>query len=212
MKKVLYLLAAAALLFAFAGCSDDDDPASATVVGASGNAVSLDGTWDEGCEQQGTQGSSSGTLVFAGSAFTGTFTDYQLSTTCETASAETSGTASGSFTLGNTVADTPLGATTVTATEMDATFTGATFTLHTAAGVADANANSACGFSDWVVDTAKQIFGTECWPAEDNTFLDLIYVDDSVTPNLMYGGDDTGIDTSTTRPTSLDATAPATRL
>jgi hypothetical protein len=202
MKRALFLWLAAALLLALGACSDDDDPASLTVTGASGSPVALNGTWGPpgGCLAEPQGGSSEATTtVISGPGLSFGGSTYWNVIDC-------SGTANftlsvgGSFTLGNTVS-VPLASTTVTAQEIDITYTVASGTPTSAADAAELNADEACGVTNWAAGVASNILGICIMSPEMN----LIYVDDTVTPNRMYMGDDSGILTSVERPTALSS-------
>ena len=197
MKKVFYLLAAAVLLFAFVGCSDDDDAASLTVTGPSGSAVALDGNWAPpgGCAVFADE-SESFTQTIAASGISVVSNSYWNVADCS-GTAQTTFAVSGAFVLGNDVSTTLSGAA-VTASQMDFTFTSATLTPNEQEAV-DGMAGF-CGVATWTLGVAQDILGSDC---VGTTEKDLLYVDDTVTPNRMYSGDDSGVDTTVAYPTVL---------
>jgi len=76
----------------------------------------------------------------------------------------------------------------VTATTIDGVISTYEGTPNNSETASDLNADKACGFADWVAGTAKDLLGTSCEP--DSDFKDVMYVDDTVDPDVWYGGDD----------------------
>lgn len=199
MKFNLIFLAVAAL-FLVASCSSDDPVASQTTTGASGDTVALDGTWkpNGGCTLDTTTSSETDTNVISGSSLSLTSDSYWDVTDCS-GDPQTTTAISATFVLGDEV-DATLDGVTVTATQVDFTVSSATITTNTQAAADDMS--GACGITTWEVGVATSILDTDC---VGTTELDIIYVDDTGTTDLLYFGDDTGVDTSVDYPTVLDS-------
>jgi hypothetical protein len=171
------------------GGGDDDDDQSLTITGESGNQVNLNGTWESGCIADMDDGESEIVLAtISGSTFSQNVNQWVDSTTCSGAS-DMTWIFSGTFVLGNEVTATEDGSD-VTATVMDLVFTSVEGTINNPDLVADANTQKECDADDWEVDTPKELLGTSCMPDADDK--DLIYIDDTADPDVLYGGDDDG--------------------
>ena len=178
MKKILGVFFVATLLFS--GCGTDDDSVqSLTITGASGNQVALDGQWGQGCDAE----SITRVHTISGSSFTHVGNDWENSADCSGQSDMTE-SVSASFTLGGEVTALMNGSP-VTATKLDAVVSSALITPNTSTGADSLNAESKCGATDWVAGTAKDVLGTDCI---GTSFKDILYIDDTVNPNLWYGG------------------------
>lgn len=184
------------------GGGDDDADQSLTVTGESGNQVNLNGTWDSGCIADIDEGESSIVLTtISGSSFSQNENEWVDSITCAGES-DILVVFSGTFVLGNEVTATEDGSD-VTATEMDLVFTSVEGTINNPALIAVLNTDEECGFDDWVVDTPKELLGTSCIPDADDK--DLIYIDDTANPDVLYGGSDDGPLDVNGYPTDIDS-------
>jgi len=106
----------------------------------------------------------------------------------------------------------PMTGSSVTATKVDFAVTTALFTVYNADWVAHFNTNGICGATDWVIDTAKDVVGTDCEPTSTK---DIMYIDDTVDPDLMYDGIDQeegGTLDANGYPTVVDVGSAAARL
>ena len=146
--------------------------------------------------------------TISGSTFSRNVNDWFDSITCNGAS-DLTVVISGNFDLGNEVTADLNGAD-VTATEIDFEVTSVKATINNPDLVADFNANEECGFNDWVVDTPKELLGTTCCPDAD--VKDVLYIDDTADPDVLYVGDDDGPIDANGYPTEIDSDDPQERL
>ena len=110
-------------------------------------------------------------------------------------------TMTGTVTFGDEVTASMNGSN-VTATEADVDFSSYTGTINNPDLVAGFNADEECGFDDWVVDTPKELLGTTCMP--NSSIKDVIYIDDTVDPDVWYNGDGEGLLDANGYPTEID--------
>lgn len=162
-------------------------PASSSLVlvestGESGIQAALVGSWSAGCEITVNLDRVEEFITISGSSFSTTYNVWS-GRDC-LGIPEVSKNISGTFTLGDEV--TVMLGYPVIATKIDYEASTALFTLYTANAVTEANTTGFCGATDWVVGTAKEVVGTDCMPA---SFKDIVYIDDTVDPDLMYDGD-----------------------
>ncbi len=211
--KMFTVVLAIGLLLAFVlGCSsgggggggddDGDGDQSLTITGESGNQVNLNGTWDSGCDADiGDGESETSVLTVSGSNFSQVENDWFDSIACSGPSDATV-TISGTVALGDELSAT-MDSATVTATEVDIVINSYNGTINNPGLVAVFNAEEQCGFDNWVVDTPKELLGTDCAP--DSDLKDVIYIDDTVVPDVWYGGDDEGPFDINGYPTDIDS-------
>ena len=188
------------------GSSSGDDDGGGdqplTITGESGDQVNLNGSWDSGCDPDIADGESeTSVLTVSGSNFSQVENEWFDSITCSGPSDATV-TISGTVALGDELSAT-MDSTNVTATEIDITINSYKATINNAALVAGINADEECGFDNWVVDTPKELLGTSCAP--DSDFKDVLYIDDTVDPDVWYGGDDEGPFDVNGYPTDIDS-------
>lgn len=179
---------------------DGDDDQSLTITGESGNPVNLNGDWDTGCLEMDGGKSERWITTISGSTFSQEEDEWFDSTTCNGTS-DVTVVISGSFVLGNEVT-VELNALDVTATEMDLVITSFEGTISNPDLVDDFNADEECGFDDWLVDTPKELFGTDCSP--DANDKEVVYIDDMVDPDVLYAGDEDGPDDVNGYPAELE--------
>jgi len=172
------------------GGDGGDGDQSLTITGGSGNQVNLNGDWDSGCKESEDEDLAATRVVttISGSTFSQTENQWYDSITC-TGVSDVTLVISGTFVLGNEVTAELMGSD-VTATEMDLVITSFEATINNPDLIADFNAEPACGFDDWVVDTPKELLGSTCSPDVDDK--DVLYIDDTVDPDVLYMGDDEG--------------------
>lgn len=214
LKYVMSILAIGLLsvyLLSCGGSSGGDDDSggsgggggqSLTVTGASGNQISLNGTWKSGCNYDaGDEESEIWTITVSGASFTQTNNIWFESMTCPGTSDVTIAM-SGTVTLGDEVT-VAMNGSNVTATKVDPNISSYEGTINNADLVADFNADRICGFDNWVVNTPKNLIGTSCGP--DSEIKDVIYIDDTVDPNVWYNGDDEAPVDANDYPTEIDS-------
>jgi len=183
------------------GDDDDDDDQSLTITGESGNPVNLNGSWDSGCDADLDDGESErAILTISGSTFSQDTDLWLDSITCPGAS-DVSVTMSGTIVLGDELTVSMNGPN-VTATAFDVTVSSFEGTINNPDVVADFNADELCGFDDWVFDTPKDLLGTTCAPDLDDK--DVLYIDDTANPDVLYDGDEEGILDANGYPTDID--------
>lgn len=120
--------------------------------------------------------------------------------------------AAGCGSSGGDGANVPMTGSSVTATKVDLAVTTALLTVYNVDWVAHFNTNGICGATDWVIDTAKEVVGTDCMPASRK---DIMYIDDTVDPDLSYDAleeEKGGTLDAEGYPTVLDADSAAARL
>lgn len=162
---------------------------SLTITGESGEQVNLNGTWYSGCDADIADGESeTSVMTISGSNFSQVENLWFDSTTCS-GSPDVTLTMSGTFVLSVELPVTMDGAT-VTATAADIVMNTYEGTINNPALVPDFNANQECGFNDWVAGTPKELLGTICVP--DANLKDVVYIDDTVDPDVWHIGDDEG--------------------
>ena len=182
---------------------------SLTVVGISGNQVSLDGTWKSVCNYDSNDDESEmWTIKVSGSTFTQTEDVWFESATCSGLSDATV-TMTGTVTLGNEVT-VSMNTSDVTATEVDPVISSYVGTINNGDLVADFNTNKRCGYEDWVVDTPKDLMGTECGP-DSTEIKDVIHVDDTGASDVWYNGDTEGLQDANGYPAEIDIGSAKTR-
>ena len=169
----------------------------------------MNGSWDSGCDADiEDRESERSILTVSGSSFSQTENEWFDSTNCSGIS-DVTVNMSGTLVLGDELTAT-MGGSNFTATELDVvmnSFEGTVNNLDTASGL---NAEQACGFNDWVAGTPKDLLGTSCGP--DSDIKDLLYVDDTVSADIWYGGDEEGPVDANGFPTSLDSDAAKVRM
>ena len=180
---------------------------SLTITGASGSQVEMDGSWSAGCrlDSDGSDMLEEFTTI-SGSSFSITGDVWVGAVDCSGAP-EASTIYRGTFTLGDEVA-VLLNGIPVNATKKDVVVTTALYTLYTADLITLFNNNGACGATDWVIGTAKEVVGTNCEPT---SYKDIVYIDDTVDPDLMYDGDKGAVGADG-YPTVVDVGSAAARL
>lgn len=190
------------------GNDDNDGDQSLTITGESGNKVNLSGDWDTGCLDMGGGESERWITTISGSTFSQEENEWFDSATCNGASDITL-VVSGTFVLGNEVTA-ELNALDVTATEMDLVITSFVATINNQDVVDDFNASEECGFDDWVVDTPRELFGEACSP--DANDKEVLYIDDTADPDVLYRGDEDGPDDANGYPAEIDPDTSQKRL
>ena len=98
----------------------------------------------------------------------------------------------------------------VTATEMDLVITSLEGTINNQDEVDDFNTAEECGFDDWVIDTPKELFGTDCSP--DANDKEVLYIDDTADPDVLYRGDEEGPDDANGYPAEIEPDTSQERL
>jgi hypothetical protein len=183
------------------GDDDGGGDQSFTITGESGNQVNLNGTWDSGCDDDIAEGESeTSVLTVSGSNFSLVGNEWFDSTTCSGPSDATV-TMSGTVALGDELSAT-MDSATVTATKVDIVINSYKGTINNPDLIAGFNADKECGFDNWVVDTPKELLGTSCMP--DSDLKDVLYIDDTVDPDVWYGGEDEGPFDINGYPTDID--------
>ena len=152
-----------------------------TVTGESGNQVTLDGRWSAGCQLDENGNMQEEVTSISGSSFLIIRNHWQGVGTCSGLPYATMNI-SGTLTLGDEVT-VLLNGSPVTVTNTELAVSSALITYYDANWLANANTNGVCGATDWVAGTAKEVVVTECMPAN---FEDIIYIEDTVDPDLMY--------------------------
>jgi hypothetical protein len=185
------------------GGGGGDDDQSLTITGESGDQVNLNGAWDSGCEESDDEELAAIRWItsISGSTFSQTENQWYDSITC-TGVSDVTLVISGTFVLGNEVT-VDLNGFDVTATENDLVITSFEATINNPALVADFNAEPACGFDDWVVDTPKELFGSSCFDENEADDQDVLYIDDTADPDVLYTGDEDGLVDVNGYPTEL---------
>ncbi len=211
ISKHFVIVIAIGLLSVFAmGCNSGGDGGggvnpiekSLSITGESGDPVNLNGTWNSGCIADVDEGESDTlVLTISGSTFSRNVNGWFDSITCNGTS-DLTVVGSGNFVLGNEVTATEDGSD-VTATEMDLAITSVEGTINNPDLVADLNAEELCGFDDWVVGTPKEVLGTTCFPDAD--LKDVLYIDDTADPDVLYEGSDDGPLDANGYPTEIDS-------
>lgn len=170
------------------GSDTNIEPTSSfSITGESGNQVSLNGTWSKECDPDIAEGESeSAVATISGSNFSQEMNLWFNSTTCSGISDATV-TMTASIVLGSELTAT-LEASNVTATEIDIAWDSYEGTLNNSDTVSQFNTNNECGLNDWVLNTPKDLLESECGP--NSLQFDLLYIDDTVDPDVMLSGDD----------------------
>jgi hypothetical protein len=179
-----------------------------SVTGASGNPVSLDGTWEGICNPDLEDGESNeSSITISGTSFSLTEHHWLDSTNCS-GSYDAIQEIRGTFALGDelTVA---INSSSVTATQLDVTINTATGTVINPSFIDEMNQDRECGYDDWAVDVSKDLLGTSCDP--DQSSRDVIYVDDTGDRDIFYNGDDDMALDSSGYPTVIDLESAAER-
>lgn len=191
------------------GGNDGTDNAgqSLTITGESENQVSLNGTWDSGCDEMD-GGSIKYVTTISGSTFVQNQNEWHGPITCDGMS-DIELKFSGTLVLGNEVT-TEMGGLDVTATELDLVMTSIKGTINNPAKIVDFNANENCGFDDWVVSIPKELLGTTCFPDSDEK--DVLYIDDTANPDVMYKGEEEGSVDASGYPTEIELDNPQERM
>jgi hypothetical protein len=180
-----------------------------SITGESGNKVALTGTWIKECDPDLQDGESeSSDLTFSGSTFT-LETDYWYDSTTCFGTPDLTLKVSGSFVLENELI-VPMQNVNVTATGIDILINTSVGTIYNPDVVSEFNANHECGYNDWEIDISKPLLDTGCGP--DSNFKDLLYVDDTVDPDVLYSGDDEGPLDPDGYPTHIDSDTAQERL
>jgi len=190
------------------GGGDDDDDQSLTITGESGDDVNLNGRWSEGCIADDGE-SEREVLSISGSSFTVTVDTWEPSEDCSGTSEYTQ-TMRGILTKGEETTASMDGAP-VMATEFDVEFIKVQIKINQPNLVTEANTDGACGYNDWVLGIAKDIFDTDCW-GDPESFKDILLIDDTVDPDLLYSGDLEGPVDANDYPTVIDFESPEERL
>lgn len=181
-----------------------------TITGESGKQVVVIGTWQGICNPDSDDGSSDSAdlTISTATSFSMVQSIYYNNMVCDGASDVTIIT-SGTATKGNEVA-VSLNGSNVTATKIDTVITSAQVTGNNASTIDQLNTEGQCGFNDWVMGVAKDILGTTCVQETDQK--DVIYINDTAEPDVLYTGDDDGPVDADGYPTSLDLDSEAERL
>ena len=190
------------------GGDDDGGGQPVTITGSSGNPVSLDGRWSDGCDED-LEDSEMEVLTISGSSFTSTNDEWEDVTDCSGTSDYTR-IIKGTFTITEETSATFDGDP-VTVTKFDGSFSSVQATINKQNLVDDANANAQCGYNDWILGEPKSIINTECFDAP-NSFKDIVYIDDVAEPDLWYSGDDEEPLDTEGYPTVLSTGTPEARL
>ena len=209
IPKCFVIVFAIGLLSVFAmGCNSGgggggkpDNP-SLTITGESGNQVILNGDWDTGCLEVAGGESLGWITTISGSNVSQEENDWFNSATCNGTSDLTL-VISGNFDLENEVTADLNGAD-ATATEIDFEITSLEATINNQDAIDDFNASEECGFDDWVVGTPKELLGTSCGP-DDANVKDVLYIDDTDDPDVLYEGSDDGPLDANGYPTEIDS-------
>lgn len=193
---VVMVIGMAAIVGSTGGNSGGDDNGgdgngggdqSLTITGESGNQVNLNGTWEGICNPDSVDGSSDASdLTVSGSSFTVIQSFWFNSTNCS-GSSDATRNFGGTFTIGDEVT-VKLSGTNVTATKIDTVFNSAQATVLNPDVLDDINTDQTCGYNNWEVGVAKDILGTSC--IADTNQKDVIYIDDTVDPDIFYSGDE----------------------
>ena len=93
---------------------------------------------------------------------------------------------------------------------MDLVITSFVATINNQDVADDFNASEECGFDDWVVDTPRELFGEACSP--DANDKEVLYIDDTVDPDVLYTGDEDGPDDINGYPAEIGSDEPQERL
>jgi hypothetical protein len=174
---------------------------SRTITGESGNQVILNGSWKTACTPDFGDGESeTATLTISGLNFSMIANVWVNSTSCS-GSSDITFDMKGSFVLGDNLNPT-MNSSNVSAKELDITASAYQATINNSNIVSTANAYELCGLNNWSANTPKDVLGSECGPSSD--LKDLIYIDDTVEPNLLYFGDDEGNYDANGYPTAVD--------
>lgn len=210
----IFVIGAAGIIGSGGGDGDGDGDGGGgggepvTIIGSSGNPVSLDGRWSDGCDED-IDDSELEVLTISGSSFTSTNDEWEDVADCSGTSDYTQ-IIMGTFTNTEETSATFNG-NPVTVTKFDGSFSSAQATINKQNLVDDANANIACGYDDWVLGEAKSIINTECFD-EPDSFKDIVYIDDVAEPDLWYSGDDDEPLDAEGYPTVLSTDSPEARL
>lgn len=196
VMKRLNLLLAVAALFLIAGCSDDDTTTTTvSTTGASGDAVSIDGSWDFGCDSDPDWAASQSTDTFSGSSFTGTEKFYITDATCSDSDFYTLTTTATYSVEGEETAAT-FGSSTVTATQVTFVISSFTVTPDNAAAADAMNSVEDFGLSNWAAGTSQDVTTEIVSFLGSDTLNFLIYIDDTADPDRMYWDDSDSVFTS----------------
>jgi len=191
-RRTLMVLAAALLL---AGCKSDQPTAG--VYG---------GGWVAACVASGSD-SYRRDLLMGRATFSETVVYYVGTTTC-TGAADRTALQTGNYSRGAAVSAT---LATVTATREDIQLTARYLTLNDAATAATYSTDRAYGITSWALGVTESTLGSAYdGTAESADRKDLLYVDTSVTPNVLYLGDPATL-AADGYPTALDSAAGLTR-
>jgi hypothetical protein len=219
ISKHFVIVIAIGLLSVFAmGCNsggggggdgDDDDNQSLSITGESGNQVNLNGDWDTGCLEVAGGESVGWLTTISGSNVSQEENDWFDSATCNGTSDLTI-VISGNFVLGNEVTGDLNGAD-VTATEIDFEITSLEATIYNQDVIDGFNASEECGFDDWVAGTPKELLGTSCGP-DDANVKDVLYIDDTADPDVLYFGDEDGPNDGNGYPAEIESDEPQERM
>jgi hypothetical protein len=165
---------------------DEDVPSPSYIIGASGDPVSLDGSWATGCVDlmNGTSQLRSG--IASGKSVVHTDEVFTNVSDCS-GSYDYSLLILYSFNLeGEVTVTTPLpDQTPVIAAKIAEVYIKFEYTVNSQNTVDIFNDTSWCGFSDWELGVPKDVIGTGCVPYLQN---DAFYIDDTVLPNVLYIG------------------------
>ena len=107
----------------------------------------------------------------------------------------------GSITLGDELTVTMDGSN-VTATEIDIATDYSTITVIDPATAANFNASTTCGFNDWQVGIPKDVLDSGC--GAQSNMKNVIYIDDTADPDVLYSGNSEGTLDSNGYPTDID--------
>lgn len=187
MKSILYPLLA--VVFLFAACSDDSSTPTQSATGASGEPVSLNGTYSRACQEIGSD-SNNATLGISNTTLTQTSIDYVDATDCTGSSTITQVITITSFTLGEEVTPT-LDGTEVTATAWTGTITGYTVTPADDAAASAASGSDEFGGTTFTAGQTEDFLEHVDDPALDGS----VYLDDSGEGVILYFGSETEVDT-----------------
>ena len=204
--KITKLLSFALLagLIAFSGCKEEDDAVT--------DSSSIVGTWAGGCEAESNSSPTtymSTVITIASTSFSIVDSMHGADSTCDATIVNFTQSMDLTYTEGSTGTDSASGKT---YTELDIVFGASTITPKTQVQADEFIANSKCGFTDWAVDVAKDISGTQGCDAPPSGYA--YYMAYILETNTLYLSNDdttnTG-ETAATRAIAFDLTQGMTR-
>jgi|GEM_PF-986095 len=179
---------------------DSNGADTVLLIGESGNGVMMNGSWSAGCAPGATDSEMS-VIQISSSAFSMSVDNWSGNTDCSGTS-DITVIMNGTFSVGAEDI-VPVNGVMVQANLNDVYFTSATITPNTLNAETTLNNAGYCGLSVWTAGVAQDISATICMPLPKK---DLIYVDDTVEPELLYYGLE-GTEDASGYPTELDPAA-----